>query len=159
MSDCGRNFRERNKYEIALEHARVGNLKLWRFDGGIAIEKDVQIDEAGPFDEGFLAAHLGFDGAEAGEELRWRELGLCFEGAVEKPRLIEIVDRLSFIKGRYFRYLQTGFAQQANGFAKIFFAVANIGTERQVNGGHTGFILCRTGGRTCQSWSVPPGVS
>ena len=35
----------------------------------LIVEKDVEVDEARTFGEGFLAAHLRFDVAEGGEEL------------------------------------------------------------------------------------------
>lgn len=55
------NFRERHENEIALQHARVRDLEVWRFDGRVVIKKNVEVDQARSFGEGFLASHPGFD--------------------------------------------------------------------------------------------------
>lgn len=63
MAKIGRDFGEGGEDEIAQEHARVRNLKSGRVDGFVGVEKNVEIDEAGPLGEGFFATHFGFDAA------------------------------------------------------------------------------------------------
>jgi len=105
VAERRRDLRKRRKDEIALEHAGVRNLELRRIDGGIAIEKNVQVDQARPLGEGFLAAHLQFDAAQNAEKFRGWELRIRFQDGVEKPGLIEIVDRLGFKEAGYFRHI------------------------------------------------------
>ena len=61
MAEYRGNFGERDEHEIALEHTRMWDLEFRRVDGGVIVEKNVEVDETRPFGESFLAAHVGFD--------------------------------------------------------------------------------------------------
>jgi hypothetical protein len=139
----GSDFGEGGEDEIALKHAGMGDLQGGRVDGFVSVEKNVEIDEARSFGEGLLAAHFGFDATEGGEELRRSQIGLRFEDRVEKPGLVEVVDRLGFVDAREFRDVNRGLRHAADGFAEIGLAIADVGAEREVNGGHVWLLYAR----------------
>ena len=64
MAKRGSNLGERNKDEPAFQHTRVGNLKLGRVERFVAVEQDVEINDARSLGDGFAAAHAGFDGTQ-----------------------------------------------------------------------------------------------
>jgi len=97
MAESGSDFGQGCEDEIAQEHARMGNLEVGRIDDVVAVEKDVEIDEARAFGEGFFAAHLRFDVAEGSEELRSREVSLRFEDGVKEPGLVKVIDGFGFV--------------------------------------------------------------
>jgi hypothetical protein len=55
------NFGQGYEDEIALQHARMRDLQFGRVDGRLVVKKNVEVDQARPFGEGFLATHPGFD--------------------------------------------------------------------------------------------------
>ena len=61
MPESGRNFRERGQHEIALQHARMWNLQLRQINCFVAVEKNIDIEQARPFRKFFFAAKLRFD--------------------------------------------------------------------------------------------------
>ena len=64
MAEIRGDFHERSEDEAALQHAGMRHLKFGSGDGVMAVEKDVQIDQARTFGERLFAAHGRFDGAE-----------------------------------------------------------------------------------------------
>jgi len=127
MTESRRDFGERYEDEIALEHTRMRDLEVRRFDGCVAVKKNVEIDKAWALGEGFLAAHPGFDLPQCAEECRGREIGLCFEDGVEEPGLVEIIDRFGFVDAGNREHLDRSVLQVASRFPQILCAVANVG--------------------------------
>ena len=82
----------------------------------------------GPLAKGFLATHLRFDGAKNGEELRGRQSRLRFEHGIEEPGLVEVVDGFGFVGAGDFCDANVRCTKQANGFAQVLFAVADVGS-------------------------------
>jgi hypothetical protein len=138
MTKRGRDFRERNQDEVALKHSGMRHLKFGRFNGCVVVEKNIQIDETRAFREEFFATHQRFDTAERGEELRGGKLGVCFEDGIQKPGLVEVIERLCFVKAGDSLHLHAGFFEAANRFTQIVFPVTNIGTQREIHLGHDG---------------------
>ena len=130
------DFGERDEDEVSQKHAGMWDLEIGSGDGVVAVEEDVQVDQARAFGEGFFAAHLRFDVAECREELRGREIGLRFEDGVEEPGLIEIINGLGFVDAGDSCDADGGFAEESDGFAQVCLAVANVGAQRQVDGNH-----------------------
>ena len=140
MTESGRDFGKWNQDEVALKHAGMRNLEISGGNSVVAIEKDVEIDEARPLGEGFSAAHLRFDVAECAEKLKGGENRLRFEDGVEEPGLVEEVDGLGFVNAGYLYDGDTGFGEETDGLAQVFLAVTNVGAERQVNGRHMRYL-------------------
>ena len=140
MAEVGGDFGQRGENEVPLEHARVRNLQLGLVDGDVVVEENVEIDEAGAFRKRLAAAHVGFDLAEGGKEFAGGEKGFGKHGGVEEPGLVKVVDRFGLIEG--------GDSLDANGvavekmhrFAEVLCAIADIGAERDVGGGHWGYF-------------------
>ena len=106
----------------------MGNLEVGSVDGRVVIEQDVEIDEARTFSERFFATHLRFDGTKNAKELSGGKFGLCYQHGVEEPRLVEIVDGLGFVDAGDFCDANVRGTEQANGFAQVLFAFADIGS-------------------------------
>jgi len=92
-----RNFGQGREHEIALQHAWMRDLQVRRVNGVSGVKQNIEIDEARAFGEGLLAAHVRFDLAKRGEELRGGQFGLRFDDGVQKPGLVEVIDRLRFV--------------------------------------------------------------
>src|SRR5271166_1924594 len=117
------------------------DLQIGSGDGVVAVEEDVEVDEARAFGEGFFAAHLRFNVAQSGEELKGGKIGLRCQDGIQKPRLVEKVDGLGFIDSGDFFDVDIGFGEKANGLAQVFFAVANVGTQRKIDGNHVRLLF------------------
>ena len=78
----------------------MGNLEVRGVDGVVAVEEDVEVDEARALGECLFAAHLRLDLAEDGQELRGGEIGLRLEHCVQEPGLLEVVDGLCLVDAR-----------------------------------------------------------
>ena len=99
-------------------------MQFWAVDGFVAVKEDVDIEKARALGKGFLAAELVFDAAEGKEEVpRWRS-ALAFYDAVEKPGLVEIIDRLSLVEGGNFGRMEICGGQGGDGCDKVAFAAA-----------------------------------
>jgi len=148
MAELRGDFGKGSKDKIALQHARVRDLKRRCVDHGVAVEEDVEVDEARPVGEGLAAAHAGFDSAESGEEFFRRESGAGFQGSVEEPRLVQITDGFRLVKTGEPRDGEAGVFEKLNGSAEIGFAVADVRAESDVDRGHQEIIVSpRDGGR------------
>ncbi len=124
------NLRQRREDEGALVQAGVGQDKLGRVEDGIAVEQDVEVDDAGTVGDGggAVAAHLLLDGEEGGEELGGWEWSAQQGGGVEEMRLIEVADRGGVLEGRDLLHFAEG-AHVFDGGAEIGFAVSEVGAE------------------------------
>lgn len=137
------DFGEGNQHEFTFQHARVGDLQLGCGHGLIAIYKDIDVEEAGAFGESFFAAEVVFDGAESVEEREWREVCFGLNGAIEEPRLVEVVHGGGFVEGGEFLQLNASGAQGGDGGLQVGDAVAEVGAEGEVDGGgHVGVKKC-----------------
>ena len=136
MAECRDNFGQGDKHEIALEHTRMRDLEFRRVDRGVIVEKNVEVDETRPFGKGFPAAHAGLHVTEGAEQRCRRKTGLGREDGVEKPGLVVIIDRFGFVNARKPEHMDARFGEEANGFAQVFFAIANVGAERQIDISH-----------------------
>lgn len=159
MAQVRGDFGEGNQHELALEHARVGDLQFGRGDGLIAIYKDIDVEEAGAFGESFFAAEVVFDGAEGMEEREWREVCFGLNGAIEEPRLVEVVHGGGFVERGEFLRLNASGGQGGDGGLQVGGAVAEVGAEGEVDGGgHVGVKKCsayvgEAVGQEKSSWS------
>src|SRR5271157_4516629 len=136
MAEIGSDFSQGSKDEAAIQHAGMGDLQLGSGDGFVVVEEDVEINEARAFGEGFLAAHGGFDGVELLQEIERGQNSLRFEGGVEEPGLFEIINGLGFVDAGNFQDADAGIFEKTNGFAKVVIAIADVGSQRDVDGGH-----------------------
>jgi hypothetical protein len=139
VSELGGDFGEGDQDEVALEHPGMGNLESGLVDDEIVVQKDVEINEARAFGDRFVVAHVRFNAAKGGEQLGRREIGLRFERGVKEPRLVEVIDGFSFVEGRKFDDCDGGVFKELQSAAKIGFAVAEIGAEGEIDGGHERF--------------------
>ena len=80
-----RDLRKRNEDEKSFEHAWMRNLEIRSGDRFVAIEQDVQIDEAGAFGEVLLAAHGRFDFSHPAQEFLRRQISFGFEDRIQEP--------------------------------------------------------------------------
>lgn len=68
-----------------------------------------------------------------------------FEDRVEEPGLIEVVDGLGFVDAGEFGDVDGGLGEPADGFAEVGLTVADVGAEREVDGGHVWLLYaCAT---------------
>jgi hypothetical protein len=67
---------------------------------------------------------LRFDGAEGVQEIDGLGIGFAFDDAIEKPRLVEIIDGLGFVEGRDFLYLKICERQRGDGGSQVRSAIA-----------------------------------
>jgi len=126
MLQRGSNLHKWDKDEIALQHAWVRNLQIGSGDGFVAVEKNIEIDEARTFGEELFAAHSGFDAAHGGKQIVGGEIGLDLEDSVKEPGLVEIIDRLGFVEAGNSRDMNVAFAEETNRFAKVLLAIADV---------------------------------
>ena len=119
MLELRRDFGERRQNEFAFEHSRMRDLQFGSNDRLIVEEKDIDVEEARSFGEGFLAAELGFDGAEGMQELDGLRIGFTFDDAIEEPGLVEVIDRLGFVEGRNFMHMKICRGQRGDGGAQV----------------------------------------
>ena len=113
------------------------DLKCGCIDRFGAVEKDIEVDETRTLGERFLATHLRFDVAKSRQEFWGRQFRLGCENGVEKPGLVEIIDGLGFVNPGGFDDVNAGFRDAADGLAQVLFALANVGSQRQINCGHS----------------------
>ena len=124
------NLCERGEDEGALVQAGMGQDEFWRGEHDVAVEEDVEVDDAGAVGDGggAVAAHLLLDGEKCSEELLRRERGAQQSGGIEEVRLVEVADGGGVVEGGDFFYFAEG-AQMFDGGAEIGFAVAEVGAE------------------------------
>ena len=67
-----RNFGEGHENKIALEHTWMRDLEVRCVDGGVVVEKNIEVDKAWALGESFLAAHPGFYFPQGTEQCRGR---------------------------------------------------------------------------------------
>ena len=95
------------------------DLQFGSNDRLIAEEKDIDVEEARSFGEGFLAAELRFDGAKGAQEIDGLRIRCAFDDAIEEPGLVEVIDRLSFVEGRNFTHMKICRRQRGDGGAQV----------------------------------------
>jgi len=129
MLERRRDFGKGDQNKVALQHAWVWNLQFRGGDDFVAVEKDVQIDKAGTFGEGFLAAHAGFDFAEGVKQIDCRQI--CFRGndGVEKPGLLEKINGFGFVDAGKFREMCRRFIDETESGAQVFRTVPDIASQ------------------------------
>ena len=127
------------------------NLQVWLVEGGVVVEQDIQVDEARALRKGLVAAHVGFDLPESGQELMRRKSGFRTEGGVEEPGLIEVVDGFGFVEARDFFDANGVAVEEMDGFAEVVGAVADVGAEGDVDDGHWSYFRAEEGWRGRQA--------
>ena len=158
MTEIGGDFGEWSKDKIALQHAGVRDLECRSIDDIVAVEEDVEVDQARTVGERLAAAHVGFDTAKGGEELIRSKVGGGFERSVEEPRLVEITNGFRLVKTGKLRDDNTDVFEQLNGSAEVGFAIADVGAERDVDRGHEELIVIRRGDGRPKAWTWLRGV-
>ena len=119
MLELRRDFGERRQNEFAFEHSRMRDLQFGRNDRLIAEEKDVDVEEARAFGEGFSAAKLGLDGVESMQELGGLRIGFTFDDAIAERGLVEVINRLGFVEGRNFTHMKIRRGQRGDGGTQV----------------------------------------
>jgi len=76
------------------------NLQLRRPNRLVTVSRMSMSKSRGPFANSFLLSELRFDSAQRMQQIERRTRSLRFRRAVQKPRLIQIIDRLGFITRR-----------------------------------------------------------
>lgn len=102
------------------------DLQLSSLDGLGAVKQNIQIDETRAFGELFLATHSCFDRMQRFQKRERLQICFPFHHAIQKPRLVEKIHRLSFIKRRDLAYERIGWRKRGNRGAKIGCSVAKI---------------------------------
>ena len=115
-----RNFSKRLEHKAALVHGRVGQRELRTGLSGVAIQQQIEVDDAWTFgrSRGAIAAHGMLDFKKAVEQVEWRDS--CFEQncSVYEIRLIEIADGSRGVKARDgFDFAERGHSTES--FVKI----------------------------------------
>src|SRR5579859_8106696 len=105
----------------------MGDLQFGGGDGLVAIYKDIDVEEAGAFGEGFFTAEAVFNGADGVEEGEGCEVCFGLQGAIEEPGLVEVVDRGGFIEGGEFLRVDASGGQGGDGGLQVGGAVAEVG--------------------------------
>ena len=88
---------QRDEDEFALQHAWMWHLQFRPVDGVMAIEQNINVDQARPFANELLASHMRFDSPERAEQIRRGNFCLGFHDAIQKPRLLAKIDWLGLI--------------------------------------------------------------
>jgi hypothetical protein len=136
VAKIGSDFGQRDEDEVALKHAQMRDVEARCIDDGVIVEQDVEVDEAGAVGEWFAAAHVGFNAAESRKKLVGGEAGGGLEDSVEEPGLVEVVDGFRLVEAGEFDDSNGGVFEELNSAAKVGFTIANVGAEREVDGGH-----------------------
>ena len=133
MMQPGRELGQRHQNEAAPGHARVWNFNLRRANNARAVEKDIEIDDAGAARDQFSAPEPALDSLQRMEQLARQEQSLSLHDAVQKPRLRAKIQRLGFIQRRSAKNAHTCFGQRRDGALEVRGAVAEIRTEGEVD--------------------------
>ncbi len=108
---------------------------------GPAIEKDIDVDRARSFGwAGASAAKLQLDFLDSGQQHHGEQFGLRFNYQVEKRALLFEVDRFGFVDRGDALDRQVAPMQAIECGLQHLFALADVGTEGQVDSFH-GFEL------------------
>jgi len=98
---CWGDLCERREDEGALVHGGVRECQLWCLHDRVAVEQQVQVNDAWAlgWGVGAVAAHGVFDGEQVVKEIEWGER--CFEksGGVDETRLIEVANGVGGVEG------------------------------------------------------------
>ena len=105
------------------------DLQIGCADRVVAVKQDIQIDEAGAFGEGFLAAHGRFDFSHPTQEFVRGQTSFGFEDSIQEPGLIKIVDGRRFVDAGGLFHGDAELTQATLRFAEIFFAIADVAPE------------------------------
>src|ERR1700722_6716630 len=96
----GRDFGQWSKHEASLVHRRMRNSQLFRVDDPVGEEKDIDIDDARAFSLDALPAHFALDVENVRHQLLRSVPGFESYRAIQKPRLVSELDRLSLVERR-----------------------------------------------------------
>jgi len=100
MLHIRRNLGQRLQHEATQMHARVWDLQLRSVDHGFPVEQHIHVDQARAFGNQFPAAHLRLNFTQPMQQLHCSQFRFHFNSTIQKPRLVHIIDRLRFIRGR-----------------------------------------------------------
>jgi hypothetical protein len=97
----GSDFGERSEDEAAFVQGRVGEDEFGCLHDEVAVEQEVEIDDARAlgWGRGAVAAHSMLDGEKVVKEVEWGKGGVEESGRVEKARLVEIADGVGGVEG------------------------------------------------------------
>src|SRR5262245_18527009 len=99
MYECGSNLRHRLQHNSALWNRRMWNHQILRTQNKIANKKNIDIDDARPLRDFAQSAHCFFNELVSLQEMFRRKVCVDFQNAIEKPWLVQEIDRLRFING------------------------------------------------------------
>lgn len=140
MAYVRRDLGQRLQHEPALVHGGMRDCKMRRADDGIAKQQNVNVDIARALGLDAPASHLPLDGHNFRQEEFRHQLGAQSDGAIQEPGLRGKLNRLGFEEGGDGGHL-TEFAELADRGAEVGLAIADIRTQREIDGLLHGFIL------------------
>ena|SRR5579884_439321 len=129
------DFRQWLEDESPFVHGGMRNRQSRRIYDGVTEQQNIDIDGARPFYPcGSLLSrsppsHRSFNPQKLRQKLLWHFLRLQFDHAVQKPGLLGVLDRLSFINRRHGLYFAQ-FAQAFDRGPQIRLAIADVRPQR-----------------------------
>src|SRR3972149_1266162 len=134
MNDLRRDLAQGNQNELSAGHLGVGNPQIFLFYDGAVIEQDIKIDDArAPALFDFFAPHRPLDVLEFQQQRVGFEFGFDLDGAVDIP-VLGVAQGFAFVERGLLEDLGIRqFGQTVEGLQEVFFLVADVGTDPDVN--------------------------
>lgn len=126
MTEFWGNLGEWDKNKAAVMQAWMRNFEFVSGDGFRSVKKNVQIYDPRAFGNFLFAAHKRFDGLQRVEKYDRIKACLCFEDAIVKPGLLEVIDGFGLVNRRHCLHVNARWTERVDRGAKICQAVADI---------------------------------
>lgn len=133
MAEFRHKFDQRNQDEAAVRQARMRNFNSTLLYHACFVEKNIEVDDPRPARYKLFAAKFTLDLLELIEQLARLERSFPFDNTIQKPRLREKIDRLSFIYRRAPQNSHADFRQSCHRALQIRGAIAEVRPERKIN--------------------------
>lgn len=135
MHHFGCNFSQRGEDEAAFGHARVREGERGGVEDGVGGEEEIEVEGAGAVGGGVgaVASEGAFDGEKFAEDFGGRAVGLEQQCGVEEVGLVGEADGRGAVEGGDGGDASEG-TDAGDGGAEIFFAVSEVGAERDGGG-------------------------
>jgi hypothetical protein len=120
MLESGGDFGEGGEDEAAFVQGGVGKGEIGCLHDEIAVEQEVEVDDARAFGwgGGAVSTHGVLDGEEVVEEVEWGESCVEEGGGVEEAGLVEVANGVGGVEGGYGGDVTEG-GEAAEGFAEV----------------------------------------
>lgn len=122
------DFRQGRQHKSSILHCGMRNGQLRRVNDGIVGQQNVDIDVAWTFLLRSLATHRFLESEKRVQQL-WRgPIRIESNSAIEKPRLLDHLDRFGFVERRYSRDLAQ-LRESLNRPSQVGLAISQVRTQ------------------------------